>query len=147
MAFGLAGVIGLVAAIGAAEGGEEWVALTRTDNVVIGVERGSVSRDGDVVTYSAINAWLRSEAGAYAVSTMRLNCAERSLRIGRRTSYDRQGKRIETFPTESPPMQVESGSTLADVADAVCDNVWIEAFSAPTSLAFYEQSVIELATH
>lgn len=137
--------LGVLALAGEAQAQETWSAITRTDNVVIGVERGSIRRTGDQVEVSSINAWLESPYGAYVVAKLRMDCAARAFVIGVRTTYDEEGEEIGTFTTEGPLTPIGPGSTQSIVAAAVCDDVWPSAFTAPTALEFHRRTLVELA--
>lgn len=123
---------------------QNWRAITRTDNVVMGVERNSVNKTGEEVTFLMLNAWRRSNAGAYAVMEVRLNCSTDTFRAGERRSYDADGHQIGVFSSEAPVARVEPGSTMSIVAAAVCDDIWPSLFSTPTRLEFYQRSMVEL---
>lgn len=146
MALAILGVIGTAVVLGLPQETDNWTAVARSDDVVIGLDRGSVSRVGDIVTFTGIQAWLRSDS-AYLVADMKVDCTERSLRLGSRSTYDREGGKLATYSTESPPVRIESNWMFAEVVADVCDAVRVDVFATPTALSFYRQAVIELTNH
>jgi hypothetical protein len=138
-------VISSLAATILNQGTSQWEAVTLTRNVVIGIDRASIVKIDDVVTFNNIHAWLEYESAAYATSTVKLNCSELNFQIGARISYDSEGTQIGEFPEELSLMPVEPGSTMSEVAAAVCDDIWPSAFTSPTGLGFYQRSMSELS--
>lgn len=138
-------VIGLLAGTSPAQSGQVWSFVTQTDTVVMGVDRTSVRKVGDEATFMMLNAWNGNPAAAYAVTTIRLDCAARTLRIGERRSYDATGAETGLFTREGPVMPVEPGSTMSKVAAAVCNDVWPAGHdSTSTSFEFYQRSMAAL---
>lgn len=138
-------VIGLLVGTSPTQSEQAWSFITQTDTVVMGVERTSVRKVGDEATFLMLNAWNRNPAAAYAVATVRLDCAARTLRIGERRSYDATGAELGLFTTEGPVAPVEPGSTMSKIAAAVCDDVWPTSYgSASTSFEFYQRAMAGL---
>jgi hypothetical protein len=137
----LIAIAGALLATTSPEPPEDWVAITGTDAVVIGVDRGSVRHAGDIATFDAMNAWLHGTHGDYAISEVRIDCVSRTFQVGDRTTYEADGATIATFTTPGPVASFGPTTTMGDVSRAVCDGTWPGNFSAPAHADFYRMAV------
>jgi hypothetical protein len=128
----LMGIIALaMAAAVPAQDPQDWRAVTQTDQMVVGVDKGSIA-DGSTAgsrLFTAVAVYAAPQDGGMVYSTARweMDCAGDTMTVVSITDYAADDREIETVAGTGQRLPVPAGSIGAGFRQGVCEGRWDDA--------------------